>query len=627
MKSQLRNMLEIWSAASFDAALACATSQVGREKDISRLADLVATRGLGTFTLDLPLLDDRLLQLLEQGKVSFGGPLQARRSKVDTRPRFLWEFWSLVCDQDGCLYKEPSVEAIHAIRQLSILWKKLETPCSQDRLLRSIDEYFAIEAEMPTPSGFWTTCSTAHLQHRLFADSYREVRDKCSDSGFLMRLDKVAGILMSGFPIFDSMSEDSPEHGYHKHGPGAVANLKGKEYKYSFPNWSAKLEGLFPFDWCSGAGLGEYPSTDIEPASRLLAVPKTAKGPRLIAAEPVEHQWCQQKVKTFLDYHLKRNLVGRFFDPTNQTLSQGLVALAARDRSLSTIDLSSASDRVQCTHIECMLSVHPSLREAAAATRTTRIEDGISTYGIQNLRKFASMGSALTFPMQSIFFLCVALASAGASTSGSIKRLVGKVRVFGDDIIIPEYAYAGTVRNLTALGLKVNTGKSFSEGRFRESCGADCWGDYDVTPVKLKTVSTDTLLGTQALLDSANNLFKKGYWRASNTILEMVDPRFTRNVFHHTSDVPGVVSYSGTKVARTKYDYHLHYHYVRQPVVLKRQERIIQDNSFALREFFTRPYSLERARETGTKRSASASLAYARVGTHVLEEAGHFNIG
>lgn len=624
MKSQLRNMLEIWSAASYDATLACATTQVGREKDLSRLADLVATRGLGVFTLDLPLLDECLLRLLEDGKVSFGGALMRRRSKVDSRPRFLWEFWSLVCDLDGCLYKEPSVEALNAIRNLSTMWKKLEVPCSQDRLMRSIDEYFAIEAEMPQPSGFWATGDINHVEHRLFADSYREVRDKCSDSGFLMRLDKVASILVSGIPIFDSLSEDSPVNGYYKHGPGAVANLKGREYKYSFPNWSQKLEGLFPFDWCSGAGLGEYPSTDIEPASRLLAVPKTAKGPRLIAAEPVEHQWCQQKVKTFLDYHFRHSLVGLFFDPTNQVLSQDLVALAARDRSLSTIDLSSASDRVHCTHIECLLGVNPPLLEAAAVTRTTRIEDKMSSYGVHTLKKFASMGSALTFPMQSLFFLCIALASAGASDTKSIRALRDKVRVFGDDIIIPEYAYAGTVRNLTALGLKVNQNKSFSEGQFRESCGADCWGDYDITPVKLKTASTDTLLGTQALLDSSNNLFKKGYWRAANTILEMLDPRFTRNVFHHSCNVPGVVSYSGTKVGRTKYDNNLHYHYVRQPVVLKRQERVHQDNSFALREFFTRPHCSERARETGTKRSAAATLAYARVGTHVLGKTQEF---
>jgi hypothetical protein len=618
-------MLEIWSAASFDATLACATTQVERERDCSRLADLVATRGLGVFTLDLPTLDERLLALLEEGHVSFGGPLEVRRSKLDSRPRFLWEFWSLVCDKDGCLYKDPSVEAMHAIRQLSTMWKKLEVPCSQDRLMRSIDEYFAIEAEMPQPSALWGTGSTDDTEHGLFAHSYRDVRDECSDHGFLVRLDKVAGILVSGIPVFSSMSEDSLVNGFHKHGPGAVANLRGKDYKYSFPNWSAKLEGLFPFDWCSGAGLGEYPDTDIEPASRLLAVPKTAKGPRLIAAEPVEHQWCQQKVKTFLDYHFRHSLVGLFFDPTNQALSQRLVALAARDRSLSTIDLSSASDRVQTTHIECMLRVNPSLLEAAAVSRTTGIEDGMSAYGYQSLRKFASMGSALTFPMQSLFFLCVALASCKADTVGKIRALRGKVRVFGDDIIVPERAYASTVRNLTALGLKVNKNKSFSKGRFRESCGSDCWGDYDITPVKLKTCATDTLLGTQALLDSSNNLFKKGYWRAANTILEMLDTRFTRNVFHHTCDVPGVVSYSGTKVGRIRYDTNLHYHYVRQPTVLKRQERIIQDNSFALREFFTRPYCADRARETGTKRSTTAALAFVRVGTHVLGGAAAFN--
>ena len=619
MKSQLEDMLQIWSAASYDATLSCALSQVERARDLARLTSLVSSRGLGVFTLDLPTLDTLLLSLLENGHVVFEGPFGVRRSKKDQRPRFLHGFWALVCDESGCLKSDASPEAIFAIRQLSCLWKKLEVACSPKRVKDSVDEYFAIEAQMPQPSPFWGRDYRGDVPNSLFRGVFASRRSDFSDLGFLLRLDKVAGILLSSFGSFDSLSDDSPETGYFKHGPGAVANLKGGEYKYSFPSWSARLERVFPFDWCSGERLDceERPSR-VVPPSRLLAVPKTAKAPRLIAAEPVEHQWCQQKIKTFLDYQFRRSIIGRFFDPSNQTLSQRLVAQAARDRSLATIDLSSASDRVSCWHVECLLRVQPSLLEACAAVRTDHIEDTLSSYGVMPLRKFASMGSALTFPIQSLFFLAVALASCGVSTPSEIRSMEGKVRVFGDDIIVPNEAYDSVTRNLTALGLKVNLTKSFSKGAFRESCGLDCWNDVDVTPVKPRVCTADAWIKAQALLDTSNNLFKKGLWRASNTIVEMLPVALTRNVFSHKVQVPGLVSFSGSKVRRPKWDKDLHRWYVLQPVVVKRQERVAEDSSLALREFHTRPFCAERARETGRMLSTVAKLAAVRVDTEVL---------
>jgi len=622
VKSQLNVMLEIWSAASFDAADACASSYKEAVRDNERLRANLVSRGLSVLTLDLPTLDNLILTLLECGKVDFQGPFTARRSKSDERPAFMWGLWSRVCDAQGCLLSDADPNAIAGLRQLSCFFKKHEVQCSPIRVDNAVKEYYEIESKIIPPVLNWSADSLDTNIYVSFASSFHVpslplwgdegMDSKCS--GFLRRLDRVSRILVSELGYFDSMSEQSYETGTLKHGPGAVSNLAGKEYKYLFPSWSTKLEGLFPFDWCSGAPVGSVHHNCVEPPSELFGVPKTAKTPRLIAMEPVEHQWTQQKVKTWLDFAMSKSLIGQFFNPSDQTLSQSLVVQSSIDRSLSTIDLSSASDRVSCRHVEALLSSNKPLLEAAHATRTRMIVDGLTNREPMVLKKFASMGSALTFPIQSIFFLCIALASAGATTRKDILRLRGKVRVFGDDIIIPTYAYAECVQALTLLGLKVNSSKSFSDGYFRESCGADYWRGYDVTPVKPKHTFTGTLRDLQGLIDTSNNLYEKGWWKASAIVMDCLPPRFRKNIFHKKRDVPGIKSLSSEKHSKPKWDKNLHYYYVPHVVVSSDNRRVCQDSSLALREFLTRLYSELNPRETGTRRSIAARVASMRVG-------------
>lgn len=638
MKSQITFMLETWEAASYDAAALCATSLKETARDCERLRMIVSSRGFSVLTLDLPSLDTKLLSLLENGFVRFEGHFCARRSKKDLRPAFLHAFWSRVCDPQGCLLSEPDPSAMMAIRQLSCFFKKIEVKCSSARVNSAIGEYYAIEREIRPPSLNWDEDELGPSDSIRFESSFGGHADstlfgaRSQDwpfRAFLRRLDRVAGILSSGLGFFDSMSVDSRENGYFKHGPGAVANLRGREYKYSFPAWSAKLEGSFPYDWCSGAPLGSSPPSGSEHPANLLAVPKTAKGPRLIASEPVEHQWCQQKIFTFLDNAFRRSLVGKFVDLRDQRASQILVSQASSDGRLSTLDLSSASDRMSARHIECLFSRNRTLLEACHASRTRWVATKLAQVDPIRLKKFAAMGSALTFPVQCLFFLSCALASAGAYDKKSINRLVGSVRVFGDDIIIPTQAYSSLMLNLTKLGLKVNETKSFSKGRFRESCGADYWGGYDITPVKPTSMWAGASSSRDSLVDLSNNLYFAGYWKASARVLAELPYRWSRSIFKVGRETPagalssrhaslnegalGVVSYSGSKYPRPKWDANLHRHYVAVPISELKEERVRQDNSFALREFFTRPWSAMQPRETGTKRSVVATTATVRV--------------
>lgn len=624
MKSQLNYMLETWDALLYDVASSCAISASEVVRDSERLRTRVKHRGLGSLTLDLPHLDTLLLSLLENSSVRFEGPLSVRRSKRDVRPRFLNAFWSLICDSNGCLLNEPDVDAIIAIRQLSCFFKKLQVSCSPKRVDDAVKEYYEIESTLQRSVLDWSLDDLPDDTACSFSGSFRVLGrvDLFGSSGgtslkdvqFLRRLDKVSGVLLSELGYFDSMSEDSTETGFFKHGKGAVSNIKSKDYKYSFPYWSNKLEGFFPYDWCSGDTLGSYAKSQKESPSALLSVPKTAKAPRLIASEPVEHQWCQQKIATWLTYRVNNTLIGRFVAIQDQTLSQRMVAQASIDRSLSTLDLSSASDRVTCRHIEALCRSNPQLLRAFHAVRTRVLEDRTTKRDNLKLQKFATMGSALTFPVQCIFFLCVALASAGAHDRKSIIKLIGSVRVFGDDIIIPTHAYDDCVYYLTFLGLKVNKAKSFSLGYFRESCGMDAWRGFDVTPVKPKHLVAGAALVTQSLIDTSNNLFKKGFWRAAEKIAALIPHRFKRNVFSVADEAAsGLVSYCGDKFGSLKWDRYLHRWYAPQPIYVDRAERVVQNNSFALREFFTRPFCAERPRETGTKRRGVAVIATRRV--------------
>lgn len=278
-----------------------------------------------------------------------------------------------------------------------------------------------------------------------------------------------------------------------------------------------------------------------EAPSRLIAVPKTAKGPRLIAAEPTAHQWCQQFIKRFLEERLLGLFGENFISFRNQGLSQVLVSKASQDKSLATVDLSSASDRLTCWVIERAFRRNKPLLDALHATRTRWVCDEVDKTSPPNYfvpKKFASQGTAVTFPVQSIIFLIVALTACGFEANGpedffcnngyiakSIGRFRNKVRVFGDDIIIPVHGYDSLVRLLHSLGLKVNLTKSFVKGHFRESCGMDCFKGVNVTPIKTTKLKATGPQSRQSLIDYSNNLFQAGLWNAAKAVESMI-PRW-----------------------------------------------------------------------------------------------------
>lgn len=634
MKSQESALLHVVRGICKDVQAAYPALE-GLGLDIERLALYCQTRGLALFTLDLPNLDSLLLKGLEFGRLQLSGPLSRRVSKRVRVPRLFSGLWLRVFDRDACLRQDADVTSIFFLRSLSTIGKKLEVACSPDRIKATLEAYHDIEKSVRGPSLQWFSdeldadhqLESVHLVQALdgppsspdylplfssqIEESEEAVQAKREDRILLVRVQQVADLILSKFDFFDpieysaQLESEGKGTGF-KHGPGAVAEKLRNWEKSHFPNWPAKLEYLFPYELCgTTAGFtGEKPLNHEVP-SVLYCVPKTAKGPRLIAAEPASHMWCQKCIESFMRDQFKKLFRGSFIDLNDQTKSGALVLQASRDRKLATVDLSDASDRLSCWTVERIFRKNCSLLYHLHAARTRLLKDNLS--GDQNLfiklKKFATQGTACTFPVQSLVFLCIALGSSieGSITWHKIQGMRTQVRVYGDDIILPTHGYARLIRVMDALGLKVNMAKSYVNGKFRESCGVDGYDGYDVTPVKPKTLVADSPASCQAVVDTSNNLFNKGLWHASDSLRALLPARLRRGiriVGVHETGFAGLTSFSGSDESHLakRWNSRLHRNEVRVWTLLVRTQERDRQGLPALLDFFASKHNHEHAR-------------------------------
>lgn len=588
MKSRNDIFLEVATGVFRDIQAAYPTYR-GVVRDIQRLTRLVEERGQGVYLLDLPCLDDSLIRGLETGVLVLDGVPHSRViSKRIRVPRLASGLWLRIFDVRGCLLVEPDATAIFLLRTLLCLGKKIKVECSLARLKDTVSEYELIDSELPEPKSYWVEdCFPANTDN-IRSVHLCDILDDLSTNPFALEAAGCergrAEVLLGGLQrtadaLAEALGPCDPEdlfrdqgfselYGYRfKHGPGAVSDrpLKTKfsEFdKYEFPSWPAKLGGVFPY-----YPYGSHPEevarhrVDAEPAAKLIAVAKTAKAPRLIASEPTAHQWCQQAVRSWLEKRLEK-LVPEFITLKDQTLSAKLAQEASREGRLATVDLSSASDRLSLWAIERAFRRNTSLLEVIHAVRTRVVQNtipGTETFQVV-LRKAFSQGTAITFPVQSLFFLmCTLSVMPGNSISEKVKAARGKVRVYGDDIVVPVERYADLTALLSLVGLKVNLRKSFSQGYFRESCGGDYYRGYDVAPVKPKSFDPSTPDGRTALVDAANNFHWKGLWHTSKAIEDQLG-RWAKTlpILGLPSGSLGLVSFCGDDVSHLAKRYNTH---------------------------------------------------------------------
>jgi len=482
--------------------------------DQTQLMRLAMNRGTRFFTVDLPEFCKHFDACLDNGSLiptSVPGfsRLRTKRGR-DARPRLFWAFTSRVFKYDGSLRTSPCTDSISAVRFLCRIFGKFKGECDDFYKFEAIKEFYTVEVDARSPDLDWDDVNSPFFSSQrrelsvvdITADDAASLYD---DYGGWSRvsgdLQRVADVVVGLLPEFDPYSISC------RHGPGAVSDGKSGESKYSFPNWPHKLETVFPFDWHGSTCFttdGLVPE-DREAVSKLMCVPKTMKGPRLIAAEPIANQWVQQGLADWFLYAFNHSVLGEAVRIRDQTFNQQRARWASGGEG-ATVDLSSASDRLTCYLVERMFRRKPTLLSAMIACRTPLLVQSPMAKDKRfpdklKIRKFASMGSALTFPVQSAVFAMISFAAVVISRGErvnveSVKRAAESVAVYGDDLIVPVSSLRLLKALLASLGLKVNTRKTYGAGKFRESCGADWYDHVDVTPGYIRSDFDPTAPGT-----------------------------------------------------------------------------------------------------------------------------------
>jgi len=216
-------------------------------------------------------------------------------------------------------------------------------------------------------------------------------------------------------------------------------------------------------------------------ASRLTTVDKDDRARRVIAIEPTWNMFLQQGLMQLLFRALQP-----FVDMKSAQFKHQLLAMIASvTKENSTIDFSKASDSVLLKLVKFL--VPPIIYKQFMVCRTPSVLiDG--TEHVLNM--FGTMGNATTFPVETLVFYCLAVASFIPNNRLSVFpewESFDRISVFGDDCIVPTCVTRTFIEVCDRLGFLVNNNKTFKyEDDFRESCGGDFFAGYDVRPFYLR---------------------------------------------------------------------------------------------------------------------------------------------
>jgi len=205
--------------------------------------------------------------------------------------------------------------------------------------------------------------------------------------------------------------------------------------------------------------------------NRVVTVRKNWKTDRTIACEPEGNLAVQLAFDSFVKDKMRRKL---HINLSDQFRNQQLAKEGSVSGNLATIDLSMASDTVSLNAVAWLLPV-----KWYKLLTDIRCPYGRGFGQLYKYAKLSSMGNGATFGLESLIFAALSKAT-GAKVWCA----------YGDDIIISSTQAKALIAALRFLGFRVNTDKSYTEGPFRESCGADWYLGKDVTPFYLRMTSS-----------------------------------------------------------------------------------------------------------------------------------------
>lgn len=239
------------------------------------------------------------------------------------------------------------------------------------------------------------------------------------------------------------------------------------------PHWAACFLGIIPegpFSFLPSSNFVKFVR-----GSRFLTVPKSAKTDRCIAAEPTGNSFLQQGAHHYFVRRLRRFGIDLSLQDNNQ---KG--ALEAYSSGLSTLDLSAASDTISRELVYHLLPI-----DWACFLDSLRSHETLVNGEWVRTEKFASMGNAFCFDLETIIFYALSRAVVDIERelrSGSVDTVL----VYGDDIIVPSWAADELIKYLSFCGFATNPDKSHIRGNFFESCGKHYHRGIDITPVYQK---------------------------------------------------------------------------------------------------------------------------------------------
>lgn len=606
----MKSLMQLVECILLDAGMQCTTTTT---RDFKTIEDRVGHEGLSFLTITLPSFSADFERCLSAGQVvptafrSFAS--KRKKGKAQCLPAFLLGFTGLVFNsRTGVILDEPNIEAIAAVRQICRAAAKLALECNTNRTNKAYIAFKKCDAEVPTS----ITASPAdwddftRLSRVLWSNVFEwgQSNDPIRDAR-ARYLRKIGGTGRQANVCDRERDFSFEDQLVPRHGPGATAEKLKPNSRYEIRQWTRRLQKCFPADAFAYASLNHALAENsieelpfVEPGDeqpvRVVHVPKTMKGPRIIAIEPACMQYTQQALARYIIKCTKASDLTRgklVFD--DQSVNQSRAMSGSVDGSLSTIDLSEASDRVSAVIVSKMLMGIPHVRDAAFACRSTKAQ--LPSGHVVTLQKFASMGSALCFPIEAMVFFTLStmalLREHKLSPSlRNILRVTKEISVYGDDIIVPTRVVATVMATLSLFGLKVNTAKSFTEGYFRESCGTDAYAGVNVTPVYIRRMLPhDRRLSKEIIssVQTANQFYLAGYWNAARYMRNHIERLVGHELPHvrETSQGLGWVSLRG-EYSFSRWNDQLHRYETRAFVpVTPRQRDPIGDYTALLKYF------------------------------------------
>jgi len=673
VKSYVQEIGVVCKALLTDAKLQFPKLSAEFEKDQTRLLSAIAHRGLTAVMQDLPALCHHLdqavdTQLYTPSKLHLGA-CASRRIIVPKLFRGL--YLRLFDGRTGVLKEDFDVDAYRLLRQLLRVGAKTSIDCAEGRKIAEYRKFISVDSTLPLPTSMWERdglsaqvfCPSGFATRDRYLDASQEVFGENPKLGstLLANLDIVSGLLLSALGPYKWEEWDF------KHGPGAVSDVRRGHSKYAavadWGGYDERLDRSFPFADCCFGNYGDWIAhqqvltswvittgvcngidfqfddglawcerecgtwSDKLATCRLVDVLKNALKPRLIALQASGRMWCQQNIWHYMRSRTESTWIGKFIVFDDQTQNQALCLLASESGTQVTVDLSDASNLVSTLAVECQYRSNLKLLEALVATRVSHVELPADRYpGLPEsyqMRKYASMGDATTFPIESLMFLSVALTSCLTArgmpiTEESIEKLDCEVSVFGDDIIVPADCKDLLYGLLEVLDFKVNSTKSFWKNNFRESCGVDAYKGVDVTPAYWKApCSKDDPESISAAVDSSNNFYEKFLVNTSEAIAEGVRREVPVPCVKFDSRYQGfkrIVDPGPPSFHKLRWNDYLQRFEFLLPVVETRSRKLPQRADVALLQYFTecnKGREPVKASPFGTPSDQSMRLKYA----------------